>query len=275
MNDRMELRTTQDATSRGSNGVDHREVSGLRSPPPIMETATVYKEPVESSDLDQSLKTKFLELEYTTLRTEIENSRERGFKIMIGGVLAVPGAQFLAHTFEISIFKLFLPFIVICFYLLWLTEHLAIGRCADYILTIEDQIPEVKGWEHWLEDTDKRGDVDKRAHERHLGLAFNFLSGLFYVGATFIAVSALFDKDDQIIKNLVPEQSLVMLALIVLVLYIGLGMVAAAFIHKIPRGREANLTHHEHDATCGSPTRTFEIPQETFQGEVRSPDPIG
>jgi len=79
---------TQDPTSRGSNGNHSREVDVLKSPPQVMKSER------EASGAS------FLELEYTTLRKEIEDARERGFKIIVGAVLAVPTAQFIAEGFN-------------------------------------------------------------------------------------------------------------------------------------------------------------------------------
>jgi hypothetical protein len=188
----------------------------------------------------------FLEMEYTTLRKEIEDSRERGFRIIVGAVLAVPGAQFIAETWEIGIFKLFLPLIVLCFYLLWLAEHLAIGRCAEYMLTIEDRMnrmcPEVKGWEHWL----AANSADRRAHEKYLGWAFNALSVGFYGAATLLAASALVGNGRDDSSHLAFNEYVSWpTPLLVLVAYTILGLVAAAFVRRIPRGWEVDRVQGE------------------------------
>lgn len=218
---------TQEPTSRGSNGNHPREVDILKSPPQATESER------------EALGASFLELEYTTLRKEIEDSRERGFKIIVGAVLAVPTAQFIAEGFNIGIFKLFVPLIVLCFYLLWLAEHLAIGRCAEYILTLEDRMkrisPEVEGWEHWL----RARSVDRRTSEKYLGYAIDFLSIGFYGAATLIAASALDSKDFTPVITVL-GQSVSWAPLLVLVLYICLGLGATALVSKIPRGWEAD-----------------------------------
>ena len=76
---------------------------------------------------------KFTELQYTTLRKEIEHSRSNMFKLVIGGSAVIPTAQHLADKFSIGIITLALPMVVVVLVLLFLSENHAIMRAGTYI----------------------------------------------------------------------------------------------------------------------------------------------
>jgi len=43
---------------------------------------------------------RFLELEFQTLRKEIEEANDRAFTLMLGGVTVVPAVQYIAKTLK-------------------------------------------------------------------------------------------------------------------------------------------------------------------------------
>ncbi len=137
-------------------------------------------------------KDRFLELQYNTLRKEIETRQDRHFKLATGAVLLVPAVQLLSAglkeidtsgvaniTFPLL---LALPIIVLSIFILYFSEHHSIMRCGRYI---EEQIeaavrPKVTGWESWLKKV-------PRIHEAQQIVAFH----LFYVSLYIIAVAAV------------------------------------------------------------------------------------
>ena len=147
-------------------------------------------------------KEKFLELQYLTLRKEIEETKGRIFKIIVGGASVVPAAQFLAQTYDVGVIMLLLPFLVIIIILLFLAENNALMRCGRYIrlhiepyirLPIEPTIPEgIMGWETWEEETSekkKTSEFDPRAADRYLIYSFYLLATLYYIVSVYLAAS--------------------------------------------------------------------------------------
>jgi len=90
-------------------------------------------------------KDKFLELQYNTLRKEIETRQDRHFKLAAGALLVVPAVQLLkllpADTetgaaeiaFPVLLLLLASPLVVLSLYILYFSEHLSIMRCGRYI----------------------------------------------------------------------------------------------------------------------------------------------
>ncbi len=135
-------------------------------------------------------KKRFLEVQYLTLRKEIEETKSRTFKILVGGVTVVPAAQFLAQSLGIEVLQLLLPFLVMIIMLLFLAENNALMRCGRYIrLHIEPKIPEVTGWEVWLE---KPSEFNPRAVDHYVIYSFYLLSALYYIVSVYLAASIAF-----------------------------------------------------------------------------------
>ena len=134
-------------------------------------------------------KEKFLELQYLTLRKEIEETKGRIFKIIVGGASVVPAAQFLAQTYDVGVIMLLLPFLVIIIILLFLAENNALMRCGRYIrLHIEPAIPEIMGWETW-EEKEKTSEFDPRAADKYVIYSFYLLATLYYIVSVYLAAS--------------------------------------------------------------------------------------
>lgn len=140
----------------------------------------------------------FLELQYQALRTEIENAKERAFKIYgIGGVV-VP---ILLGLSQISIAKpvaeviaIFLPFLTLGGCVLHLAEDRSISRCADYIKReIESAYNSTNtiGWESWLIRT-QRGSATT-----YSTISFYVISFCYYIISVLLAIYAA-DKNEVI-----------------------------------------------------------------------------
>jgi hypothetical protein len=145
-------------------------------------------------------KEKFLELQYNTLREEIETRQDRHFKLAAGALLIVPAVQLLpagtngagangAAGAEIALPLLIAaPLVVLSLYILYFSEHLAIMRCGRYIKEqieppIESPTPKITGWETWLENV-------PRSHEREQMIGFHLLYIPLYISAAIAAAPA-------------------------------------------------------------------------------------
>jgi len=126
-----------------------------------------------------------IKLEYLTIREEICATKDRLFKIMGFGLLAVPGSHFLAQTYKVDTVTLSLPVLIVIVALIYLSENNALMRGGKYIREyVENNRVGFIGWETWLErDSHKTRDVDK-----YLSYAFCLLFLLYFMGSAFIAV---------------------------------------------------------------------------------------
>lgn len=77
---------------------------------------------------------KFVELEYASLRKEIETSKANMFKLAVGGSAVIPAAQSVAASYSIGAITLALPLVVVVLVLLFLAENHAVMRAGTYIL---------------------------------------------------------------------------------------------------------------------------------------------
>lgn len=128
----------------------------------------------------------FLELEYMTLRKEIETSKANMFKLVIGGAAVIPAAQSLGSTYQIGAITLALPLIVVVLVLLFLTENHAMMRAGTYILEeIEPRIAGNAGWETWLNST--KGAGSKRTVDKLLIVAFAVLASSYFIASVILA----------------------------------------------------------------------------------------
>lgn len=130
---------------------------------------------------------KFIELEYVTLRKEIEISKANMFKLIVGGAAIVPAAQSLATTYDIGAITLALPLIVVVLVLMFLTENHSVMRAGTYILEqIEPRVVGDGGWEIWLNAA--RGRIKTRTVDKLLIFAFSVLASCYFVVSVVLAV---------------------------------------------------------------------------------------
>ena len=129
---------------------------------------------------------RFIELQYDTLRKEIETSKSNMFKLIIGGSAVIPTAQSIAVTYSIGAITLALPLIVVVLVLLFLAENHAMMRAGTYILEeIESKIEGVKGWETWLSSANE--NTGKRTVDKLLVFAFSILAASYFIVSVILA----------------------------------------------------------------------------------------
>lgn len=128
----------------------------------------------------------FVKLQFQTLRKEIEESKARVFKLLVGGTTIPPVAQFLIERYDRQLYWVtyLLPLIVIAFILLFLAEEGAVGRCGRYICNHIEPLQEGVGWETWLDDQKE----DRRYVDRYIMHCFYILSAVYYL-SSIVAVA--------------------------------------------------------------------------------------
>ena len=128
----------------------------------------------------------FREIEYMSLRKEIETSKSNMFKLVIGGAAVIPAVQSLGNSFQIGAITLALPLIVVVLVLLFLTENHAMMRAGTYILEeIEPRLTEAGGWETWLNTS--KGGSGKRTVDKLLIIAFAVLASSYFIVSVVMA----------------------------------------------------------------------------------------
>ena len=129
---------------------------------------------------------RFIELEYLTLRKEIETAKSNMFKLVVGGAAVIPAAQSFANTYSIGSITLALPLIVVVLVLLFLTENHSIMRAGTYILDqIEPNVEGATGWETWLNSA--KGGAGKRTVDKLLIFAFALLAASYFMVSVVLA----------------------------------------------------------------------------------------
>jgi hypothetical protein len=131
---------------------------------------------------------RFIELEYQTLRSEIEKSKESMFKLLVGGAAVIPAAQSVAITYEIAAITFALPLIVVVLVILFLAENHSVMRAGKYILEqIEPRVEGEGGWETWLHSM-ARQRAGTRTVDKLLIFAFAILASCYFVVSVVLAV---------------------------------------------------------------------------------------
>jgi hypothetical protein len=158
-------------------------------------------------------KSRFLELEFVTLRKEIEEANTRAFQLMLGGVTVIPGIQYLAKSFELDAITLGLPMLVLVIALLFLAQNLTIMRAGQYIREqIEPFVQDVVGWEAWLEK--KEQSQSRRVYDKLVTYSFYLLYLMYYCFSIYLATAAATALFSDIAAT----------AILVIYIVVGLGM---------------------------------------------------
>jgi len=128
----------------------------------------------------------FIQLQYESVRKEVEAAQDRILKMVVGGVLLVPVAEYLDQVHDIAIVKFLLPCIVLFLFMLTRAQYEAMTRCARYVRSeIEPHFePHIRGWETWL-------GTERGVYERAVGLAAAALFVLFYVVSAWISATVV------------------------------------------------------------------------------------
>ena len=165
---------------------------------------------------------KFIELQYLTLRKEIETSKSNMFNLAIGGGTAVPIAQYVAYTYSIGTITLALPLIVVVLVLLFLSENHAVMRAGTYILQeIEPSIVGVRGWETWLSAS--AATAGTRTVDKLVVFAFAVLASSYFLVSAVLAAQYAQKEFGQQVQYLVAGG------------YLGVGIVLAFMIYQQSR----------------------------------------
>jgi hypothetical protein len=157
---------------------------------------------------------RFLELEYLTLRKEIEDSKGRMFKIVAGEAILVPAIQILlewAGKEGGTLTYLFIPMLVSALVFRFLYENNCMFRAGEYIRTNIESICALPsagytGWENWLEmnEINEIGrknsrfedimnfvmckEFHRRQVDKYVKMGFYVLSLIYYISTVSIAM---------------------------------------------------------------------------------------
>lgn len=159
------------------------------------------EEPINSASEE-----KYLEKELYVLRKEIDDSKDRTFKIITGQVFALPIVELLSKEVNsnnhYSYILLIMPFIVLILVLTYVHEQKTVLRAGLYIKeNIEPRIGnksgDVAGWENWLEkkrtgmENNKEKTIDLRDGDKYLRHGFWVLSAIYYIFSLSLALDVL------------------------------------------------------------------------------------
>jgi uncharacterized membrane protein YraQ (UPF0718 family) len=137
-------------------------------------------------------RSRFQELQYQTLRKEIEDCLTRAFQVMVGGATLIPILVGVIGHYSATPILLALPMMVVVTALLYINQWNMIMRSGRYIRTrIEPEFMGSGGWEGWLESApdSKIGEINNRLVDTYLAYAFYLLIGAYYLGTSYIAVT--------------------------------------------------------------------------------------
>lgn len=149
------------------------------------------KKEMKSKVLDDS---EFAKLQYSSLREQINETKNRISKTIGFGLTIVPAAQFLSQ--EIGIVALSLPILVWVVAVVYLAENTALMRCGRYIREeIEKNLDKVVGWEHWLEQDH---DWGARKSNKYQAISFYLLFSVHLLVSIYLAISYVFEEVGEI-----------------------------------------------------------------------------
>jgi heme/copper-type cytochrome/quinol oxidase subunit 2 len=166
---------------------------------------------------------KFLETQYTALRTEIDQASERAFKIFAASVLAVPTGLALGSAGNVlPLILMLLPLLLLAFYAMYWAQLFSTYRAGLYIaMHIEPRLLDgTQGWEVWL--TDRR-----YLYDAQLNVAFFLLSAVYYFGTVYLAATAATPLKD-LFTGILPG------ALMLFIFYALAGLVVFFLVQLVP-----------------------------------------
>jgi hypothetical protein len=129
----------------------------------------------------------FMKQQYATLRDEIRESKARIFWLLIIGIVLVMASGYLAAEHPSAFANAAIPFLLLGLMLSFISEQNNIARAGRYLReTVEPRIPDVTGWEHWLESKPRLREVD---HSFVMGFSALFL--IFFAITTSLTLVQL------------------------------------------------------------------------------------
>jgi quinol-cytochrome oxidoreductase complex cytochrome b subunit len=132
----------------------------------------------------------FMRQQFLSLRDEIRESKTRIFWLMIIAMFLVAAAGYLAAEHPAAYANAAIPFLLIGLMLSFISEQNNIARAGRYVReTIEPQIENMVGWEHWLESKPALREVD-----HYFVLGFSVLFLVFFAITTSLTLVQLDKK---------------------------------------------------------------------------------
>jgi hypothetical protein len=227
---------------------------------------------------------KFLDQQYTALRTEIENAHERAFKIFAASVLVVPTGLSLGAAVGsnvLPLIKMLLPLVLLAFYAMYWAQIHSTHRTGLYIQSrIEPSLlDQAQGWESWLSDR-------RYAYDAQVDFAFFLLSAVYYIGTVYLAVTAdvkdspalthltnFFNIANQTETVLLPDQWAEKLSygLTLFIFYALAAFVVLFLVYLTPKRELEEERKMEQIIDCWIPGKRQEDIQELFKDHLPKP----
>lgn len=193
-------------------------------------------------------------MQYNTLRKEIENSKDRIFKIMAGEAFIVPATQYLSTSSDNAHFiKLLLPFIVMILVLRYLYENNSIMRSGLYIRKyiepyLKPEIDQFMAWEEWLEseiEITENKKCSPRKVESYARNGFYIMSFVYYIISVYLAWDYLTNEFPD--KNLTgaSHANVALIIYSVVVLYLVVGIYISLKLRKCKISTKMDKEHAE------------------------------
>lgn len=138
----------------------------------------------------------FMKQQYLTLRTEINDSTSRIFKLLVIGMLLVLASGYLASASSASLANAAIPFMLLAIMIAFINEQNNISRAGKYLReVVEPTIPDVTGWEHWLSSKSEYREAD-----RAYFVSFSVFFLIFYAISASLALAYL-GKEAEVSTN--------------------------------------------------------------------------
>ena len=135
--------------------------------------------------------------QFQALRSEIDATKSRLFRIVCLGVVGMPVLMYLAEKPEVQFLGPVLPFAVLALTMLFMSEEHSLMRCGRYMRErIEPLIEEGAGWEAWLES-----QPSLRVMDKSIFWCFVLACFVFYFSAVGLAITKLLASGDGVIAG--------------------------------------------------------------------------
>jgi len=138
----------------------------------------------------------FMKNQFVSLREEIKESKARGFKVTISGILGTPILYYISKIDDMDFVLFALPAIVIVIALQYLAENHAVMRAGTYIKQQIEPFHKntcqngICGWEQWLSCDN---EFDSRTVDKYLTRSFILTYIVYYIATSYLACKLLFD----------------------------------------------------------------------------------
>ncbi|MEM9663333.1 MAG: hypothetical protein AAF970_00275 [Bacteroidota bacterium] len=138
------------------------------------------------------MNSRYVFAQHRALREEIIEAQKRNFKTIGYTIVGVPGLNYLGVIYDIRLFMVLLPLVVLGSYLLYLSDHVAIRRCGAFVKTMIEPVidSDTPKWETWLDSKSNTSQSSsRRITESLLMLGLSVIFMLYYTAASYISVT--------------------------------------------------------------------------------------